>query len=116
MQKGDPARKDTRPSGSFERNPVPKTSSRSGYLYLAVIGFSLALMGGLFIAFLGRAYLRAKETRSWDQVPAVILVSKVKDRQIGSKGPVEYSHELVYEYEIDGKFYQGERLKRRENP
>ncbi|MEN8772735.1 MAG: DUF3592 domain-containing protein [Akkermansiaceae bacterium] len=91
-----------------------KKQSIGGYLYLAFIGLALALMGGFFVFVLGRGYLRAKETREWPGHPAVVVVSEVSDRQIGKAK--EYCHKLVYEYRIDGEFYRGARLKRRENP
>ena len=85
-----------------------------GYLYLAFIGLALAVIGGFFVFVLGRGYIRAKETQEWMSHPAVVIVSEVGDRQIGKAK--EYRHKLVYEYPINGEFYRGERLKRRENP
>ena len=87
-----------------------------GFLYLAFIGLALAVVGGAFVLILGRGYLRAKETESWDQVPAVIVVSQVGERSLGSSIPNEYTHELVYEYQVGETFYRGDRLQRRENP
>lgn len=87
-----------------------------GFLYLAFIGLALAVLGGAFVLILGRGYLRAKETESWDQVPAVVVVSQVGERSLGPSIPDEFTHELVYEYEVEGAFYRGDRLKRRENP
>lgn len=91
-----------------------KKQGIGGYLYLAFIGLALAVMGGFFVFVLGRGYLRAKETREWPGYPAVVVVSEVGDRQIGKAK--EYCHNLVYEYRVDGEFYRGNRLKRRENP
>lgn len=87
-----------------------------GLLYLAFIGLALAAMGGLFVAMLWKGYVSAKETSSWELVPAVIMESKVSERKLGPSVPVEYHHELVYEFEVDGKFYRVDRSKRRENP
>ena len=91
-----------------------KNEGIGGYLYLAFIGLALAVMGGFFVFVLGRGYIRAKETQEWPSYPAVVVVSELEDRQIGKAK--EYRHKLVYEYRVDGKFYRGERLKRRENP
>ena len=93
-----------------------KKQSIGGFLYLAFIGLALAILGGFFVFVLGRGYLRAKETREWPQVPAVVMVSQVGERQLGQNVPREYTHELVYEYRFEGKAYRGERLKRRDNP
>lgn len=65
---------------------------------------------------LGRGYLRAKETREWPTYPAVVIVSAIGERTLGKDIPTEYTHELVYEYRVDEKFYRAEKLKRRDNP
>jgi hypothetical protein len=93
-----------------------KKQGIGGFLYLGFIGLALAILGGAFVLILGRGYLRAAETREWDRVPAVIVVSQVGERRLGRDVPEEYTHELVYEYEVGGRFFRGERLKRRENP
>ncbi len=93
-----------------------KKQGIGGFLYLAFIGLALAIIGGVFVAILWRGYSRAKETREWPKVPAVVVVSQVGERQLGRDVPKEYTHELIYEYRIDGEFYRSEKLKRRENP
>ncbi|MFT6864537.1 MAG: hypothetical protein ACJAVK_003105 [Akkermansiaceae bacterium] len=93
-----------------------KEKGIGGYLYLAFIGLALALLGGLFVFILGRGYLRAKETREWPTHAAVIMVSAIGERNLGKDIPTEYTHELVYEYQVDEKFYRAERVKRRANP
>lgn len=82
---------------------------------MAFIGLLLAVLGGAFVAILGRGYLKAKETLEWEEVPAVILVSSIKERRIGPTVPVEFGHEIIYAYQFDGESYQGERTGRREN-
>ncbi|MGC6565844.1 MAG: DUF3592 domain-containing protein [Akkermansiaceae bacterium] len=93
-----------------------QTQGMGGLLYLAFIGLALAGMGALFVVILGRGYLTARETMSWDKVEVVIMESKVGERKIGPSVPVEYQHDLVYEYRWEGNFYRGDRTKRRENP
>jgi len=93
-----------------------KKQGIGGHLYLAFIGLALMILGGAFVLILGRGYLRAKETREWDQVPAVIVVSQVGERSLGPSIPNEFTHELVYEYQVGEVLYRGERLQRRENP
>lgn len=87
-----------------------------GLIYLAFIGLTLAAMGGLFVVILWNGYVHARETHEWTKVPAVVIESQVGERKLGRDIPVEYHHELAYEYEIAGKFHRGERLRRRENP
>ena len=87
-----------------------------GLIYLSLIGLLLALMGAIFVVWLGQGYLSARETRTWEKVTAEIIESKVGERKLGPSVPMEYTHELIYEYRYEGKFYRGNRLKRRENP
>jgi len=93
-----------------------KKQGIGGLVYLAFIGLALAVMGGIFVAILGRGYLRASETRDWPKVPAVVIESKLGERKLGNSVPLEYFHELVYEYRFEEEFYRGERTKRRKNP
>lgn len=116
MTKEDPARKGKSSAGFSNGDPVPPQSKIGGHLYLALIGLSLAVLGAVFVGILWRGYVRAAETREWSTVPAVIVISEVKERQLGVNIPTEYTHKLSYEYVVDGKSYLGERSKRRENP
>lgn len=97
-------------------DPVPPPSEIGGYLYLALIGLTLAILGAVFVASLWRGYVRAVETREWSTVPAVIVISEIEERQLGVNIPTEYTHKLSYEYVVDGESYLGERSKRRKNP
>lgn len=85
-------------------------------IYLILIGSALALIGGFFVVVLWKGFVKAKETHSWAEVPAVIMESAVQERVLGQSIPIEYSLKLTYEYRVDGKSYFGERLRRRENP
>lgn len=91
-------------------------ATTGGQIYLGLIGLGLAAIGGLFVFLLGQGYLRAVETRGWNEVAAVVLVSDVRERQLSPEVPPEFTHEIVYEYRINGKFHRGERTKTRENP
>jgi hypothetical protein len=91
-------------------------NGKGGYLYLALIGLLLSLAGGTFVYWLGWGYLRARETLNWPTYPAKVIQSTIAEHQIGPKVPVEFSHDLIYRYQVDGQTYYGDRVKRRENP
>lgn len=93
-----------------------KERRHGGLIYLSLIGLLLAIMGGIFVVWLGQGYLSARETRSWEKVSAEIIESKIGERKLGPSVSKEFCHDLVYEYQYEGKFYRGTRLKRRENP
>ena len=93
-----------------------KKSGKGGYLYLALIGLALAVLGGVFVWILGMGYLKAKETREWLAVDGVVIRSRIGERELGPGVPTEYTHDLLFEYEVAGEIYQGDRVKRRENP
>lgn len=93
-----------------------KKAGTGGYLYLMMIGLALAVLGGIFVVILGQGYLRARETLDWPGHPAEVVQSSVAERQLGPKVPKEFTHELIYRYEVDGKRHYGDRVKRRENP
>ena len=100
-------------------NVIPmcmERSRRGGYLYLAFIGLALAILGGAFVVILGRGYLKARETRNWAVEQGTVIQSKIGERTLGPGVPTEYTHDLLFEYGYEGKTYQGDRVKRRENP
>jgi len=91
-------------------------AGKGGYWYLALIGFFLAVIGGVFVVILAKGYLKAKETRSWDIHQGRVLVSEVGERVLGPNVPPEYTHKLLFEYRVGGERFTGDRVKRRENP
>jgi hypothetical protein len=97
-------------------NRQPGPSKRAGHLYLAFIGLSLALIGGLFVWLMARSYLRAREMRNWPEVACVILTSELEERRHDRNSPVEYRHHLSFGYEWQGQPRTGDRLTLRGSP
>lgn len=93
-----------------------QSSPRAGRIFLVVLGLLLAAIGGLFVWVMAASALRAKETRSWPQVPCVILVSEVQERLHDAQSPVEYRHHVVFGYEWEGDRFVGEQASLRGNP
>jgi hypothetical protein len=91
-------------------------SEKGGLIYLAFIGLFLASIGGVFVVVLWGGFQKARMTMAWREVPATIVSSTIKELRIGPSVPIEYSHELSYEYVIEGKSYFGSRVRLRENP
>ena len=80
-----------------------KTPNMGKRIYLTIIGLGLTLIGGLFMLLLGKSYLQARETRSWESAPAVILQSEIQERKIGEHVPTDYSAFILFGYEYEGK-------------
>ncbi len=60
-----------------------------------------------------KSYNGAMETRSWDECPAMILETEIRERQIGEHVPVDYAAGVLFGYEYDGQRYTSELLSRR---
>lgn len=101
-------------------DPTPTTrppiNDTAGRWFLAVLGVSIALIGGLFVFLMGRSFLRAYEMRHWPEVPCVILSSEVEERKHDEISPPEYRQDIVYGYEWKGKPFTGEHLTLRGSP
>lgn len=94
----------------------PPQSTAAARWFLAALGVVLILLGGTFVALLGRSYLRAKQERAWPEVPCVILSSEVGEWRHDEFSPVEYRQEIVFGYEFAGERRTGDRLALRKNP
>lgn len=95
--------------------PAPKRSL-AGRLYLAGIGISLALAGGVFFWLMWRSFDRARHMQHWPEVKCVILASEVEERRIDPNGPPEFRVNISYGYEFAGEPRTGDHLTWRGNP
>ena len=89
---------------------------RSGRWFMAFIGLSLAIIGGLFVFLMARSFMRAKEMRNWPKVPCVILASELEERRHDPNSPIEYRHRVSFGYEWQGQGLLGEKTTLRGNP
>ncbi len=94
----------------------PTPPNRSGRWFLAAIGLFIALVGLLFVALLGRSFLRAWDMRSWPETSCVILTSNVEERRHDDFSPLEFRQDLSYGYEWQGESFTGDHLTLRDNP
>ncbi|HEX7261733.1 MAG TPA: DUF3592 domain-containing protein [Luteolibacter sp.] len=98
---------------------MPHSSSKSGTLagrwFLALLGLSLALIGGLFVWLMARSYLRAREMRSWPEVSCEILSSGIVERRHDENSPLEFRHELTFGYQWQGAPRTSDHLTLRTN-
>jgi len=93
-----------------------QTPSTAGRLYLAAIGLSLALMGGVFFWLMWRSFDRARQMQSWPEVRCVIIEAKMDERRIDPSSPPEFRVNVSYGYEFNGKARTGDHLTWRGNP
>lgn len=96
------------------RQPLP--TDRAGNWYLAFLGLSLALIGGVFVWLMARSYLRAREMRSWPEVACVILTSELEERRHDTNSPLEFRHDLSFGYQWQDQPRTGDHLTLRGNP
>lgn len=89
---------------------------RAGRWYLAVLGLSLALLGGLFVWLMARSFLRAREMRGWPEPGCVILSSEVEERIHDPQSPPEYRQAVSFGYEYGGQARTGDHLTLRGSP
>lgn len=90
--------------------------TRGGRWFVAFIGISLAIIGGLFVFLMARSFMRAKEMRNWPKVPCVILASELDERRHDLNSPIEYRHRVGFGYEWQGQRLLGEKTTLRGNP
>lgn len=98
---------------------VQKTSpsqSKGGRWFLVAIGLSLALIGGVFVWLMARSFMRAREMRSWPQVPCEVISSELRQRSHDSQSPREFRLDVVYGYEWQGKWLTSDRFALRGSP
>ncbi len=106
----------TETSAALRSPAKPAPSSRGGRWFLAGMGLFIALVGMLFVALLGRSFLRAWDMRSWPETSCVILTSDVGEKRHDEFSPVEFRQELTYGYEWQGESFTGDHLTLRDNP
>ncbi len=95
---------------------VHPTSPLAGRILLVVMGLIVAALGFLFIWLMGRSYLRAKEMRSWPQVPCVIISSETEERKNDPDSATEYRQAISFGYEWKGEAYTADHLTLRGSP
>ncbi len=102
------------PTEMLSKRPV--SGNPAGRWFLAILGLSLALLGGVFVWLMGRSFLRAREMRTWPQVECVILTSEVGERRHDENSPREFRQELSFGYAWQGVARTGDRLTWRGSP
>jgi hypothetical protein len=64
----------------------------------------------LFAVFYFQARRRVRAAESWITTLGEIVVSEVRSRKSARRGNITYSPYIVYEYEVMGQLYRGERV------
>lgn len=88
----------------------------AGRWFLVAIGLSLAIIGGIFVWLMARSYLRAREMRSWPQVPCEVISSELSQRSHDPQSPREFRLDVVYGYQWQGKWLTSDRFALRGSP
>ena len=69
----------------------------SSFIGTVLFGLSIVFLGLLFIYVLLVAYSRAKETRSWNKVPAKILRVEIIESRPTPNSPIQFTPVVEYE-------------------
>lgn len=100
-----------------DAKPRPiRQKSGAGRWFLALLGIATALLGAIFVWLMARSYLRAKEMRSWPEIPCVILSSEVEERRHDPQSPREFRVNVTYGYEWNGQRLTSDRVSLRGSP
>jgi len=92
-------------------SPTPRTNL-GGRLWKIAMGALLMVVGSVFVSYLWGAYQRAALMDSWVETPCTILSTSMDDTGRNQKGMPKYTLFVSYEYEFEGKKFEGGRFKR----
>jgi len=79
-------------------------NNKAGAIYLASIGLAVAIVGAVFVYLLWESFSQAKATRTWKETSCLIIRSKI-DEKSSKHISKEYSWNVEYNYDFDGKAY-----------
>ena len=79
-------------------------------------GLSIAVLGSIFVYGLLMAYGRAKETRSWQETPCLIVKSEIQEFRPTPNSPFHYVSVVEYVYNYGEKDRTGKSIKRVDGP
>jgi hypothetical protein len=92
-------------------SPTPRTNL-GGRIWKIAMGALLMVVGSVFVSYLWGAYQRAALMDSWVETPCVILASSMDDSGRNQKGMPKYTLLVSYEYEFEGRKFEGDQFKR----
>ncbi len=90
---------------------IPVRAS-GAWWFRAVMGLAFIILGGAFTFFLWLSFHRAQETRTWTQVPCIIITSQLDTNRVTPDSPVTYKAEVRYRYNVNGVIHTGTRIRR----
>lgn len=74
--------------------------------------FSLFVLAGLVTSlFFVRQALASLATRSWPEIPCVVLSSEVRRHTTTGRGGLTFNVDILYEYEVGGRTYRSNRYQ-----
>jgi hypothetical protein len=100
----------------YQVNATSKHPTLGARLFLAGLGLTLAVIGGLFVWLMARSYLRAREMRHWPEVQCTIISSELQERRHDSESPAEFRHGVSFGYNYQDQTFTSDRLTLRGSP
>lgn len=95
-----------------EHKIVKKKQSLIGKLYFCFLGVILILIGGCFIFFQARSYLKASETRQWPEVKCEIVFAEKAVRIVPNRSS-EFQWQGKFSFAYEGEEWIGSKLEPR---
>lgn len=87
-------------------------ATKGSRVIIVCMGLFLAAMGAIFTGVLWRAYQRAAETRHWQPVEAVVIMSQLITERPSPHSPLSYRAEVHYRYTFNGVTRTGTKVER----
>ncbi len=101
---------------SITPEPTFAPSPRGSFAFKSLLGAFLVIIGALATGALWIAYQRALETRSWTEVPCVIVASQLLTERESPNSPISFRADVRYRYRFKEESHTGTRILRSEGP
>lgn len=85
------------------------TRMNASPIALLTVSVIMIVLGSIFIAITLSSMQAAEEAAVWPTTEGIVMDSYIATHP-GSEGQTSYSPELVYQYQVDGVSYNGDRL------
>lgn len=99
------------PSQATSNTPNLNHPPRASQIWMAMLGFSLCVMGAIGCLYLWLSYQKARQTDHWVERPAKVIVSTIDSSTRTQHNDVKYRLEVHYRYQYKGESYLSSRVK-----
>ncbi|MEC5129612.1 DUF3592 domain-containing protein [Verrucomicrobiales bacterium BCK34] len=83
-----------------------------GRLWKIAMGAFIIAIAWILVQYLWQSHERAALMDTWIEVPCTITQMDVDDSHLNQRGMTKYLMVVTYDYDFDGKKFEGTRIKR----